>query len=99
MNDAISGAAGHPSEHDEREQLLSAGDLGPPQYVVAAIYAAVVPPSSASLLTELLPEGWSLDDEAMGLDACLVCPCGTVIEQDGTCPEGHVSPLRSMGLI
>ena len=29
----------------------------------------------------------------------IVCPCGTSIEDDGECPEGHVSPLRQAGLI
>lgn len=40
---------------------------------------------------------WSTD--GYGIDACLICPCGITIEQDGRCPNGHVSPLRQMGLI
>jgi len=28
-----------------------------------------------------------------------ICPCGDEIELDGSCPEGHVSPLVEMGLI
>jgi len=32
-------------------------------------------------------------------DCIIVCPCGDLIEHDGVCPEGHVSPLRELGLI
>lgn len=32
-------------------------------------------------------------------DAVLLCPCGERVEYDGQCPEGHVSPLREMGMI
>lgn len=49
------------------------------------------------IIEELLPEGWSTD--GYGIDSCLVCPCGIMIEQDGRCPNGHISPLRAMGLI
>ena len=28
-----------------------------------------------------------------------ICPCGDEIELDGECAEGHVSPMREMGLI
>jgi len=28
-----------------------------------------------------------------------MCPCGTVIEDDGKCPNGHVSPLRQEKMI
>lgn len=45
----------------------------------------------------ILPEGWETD--GYGLDACLICPHGHTIEQDGRCPEGCVSPLREMGMI
>lgn len=41
----------------------------------------------------LLPPGWELEDEL------LICPCGEVIELDGACPRGHVSPLRGIRLI
>lgn len=50
-------------------------------------------------LDELLPEGWERDADVYGLDFNLVCPCGHTIEQDGVCPNGHVSPLRTAGLI
>lgn len=50
-------------------------------------------------LEELLPEGWEIHDPEMGMDFLLECPCGDTIEQDGRCPEGHVSPLRTLGLI
>ena len=44
--------------------------------------------------------GWGVDGEdTYGLDALLVCPHGNIIEQDGRCPEGCVSPLRQAGLI
>lgn len=45
------------------------------------------------LLAELLPGDWEFEDEL------LVCPHGHVIELDGTCPDGCVSPLRRQGLI
>lgn len=47
-----------------------------------------------SELTSLLPPDWDAED-----DTTLVCPCGHVIELDGRCPNGHVSPLRENGLI
>lgn len=52
-----------------------------------------------AVIRELLPEGWEIHDEHMGTDCLLVCPCGDVIEQDGTCSQGCVSPLREHGLI
>ena len=45
-------------------------------------------------MEELLPEGWYVEN-----DAVLVCPHGYMIEYDGECPEGCVSPIRVMGLI
>lgn len=45
----------------------------------------------------LLPKGWSTD--GYGSSACFICPCGDTIEQDGECPEGHMSPLVRLGLI
>jgi hypothetical protein len=50
-------------------------------------------------LAELLPDGWEVYDPNMGMSALLLCPCGNVIEQDGICPNGHESPLRTMGVI
>lgn len=47
----------------------------------------------------VLPDGWSVHDPAMGLDCLLTCPHGHVIEQDGTCPSGCVSPLIPAELI
>ena len=38
-------------------------------------------------------KGWEVYDPQMGSSCLLLCPCGTVIEQDGECPEGHVSPM------
>ena len=37
-------------------------------------------------------EGWM----ANGQDE-LVCPCGEVIGLDGECPEGHRSPVMTLG--
>jgi len=45
-------------------------------------------------LQELMPEGWIVENEC-----CLTCPHGYTIEYDGKCPEGCVSPLRTMGMI
>lgn len=51
------------------------------------------------MMEELLPEGWSLHDPDMAPDCLLECPHGHVIEQDGRCPDGCVSPLIGLGLI
>lgn len=45
------------------------------------------------LIAEILPDDWEVENEL------LVCPHGHVIELDGNCPDGCVSPLRSQGLI
>jgi len=42
----------------------------------------------------LLPDGWSQTQYGDP-----ICPCGTQIEQDGECPNGHTSPLKNKGLI
>lgn len=47
---------------------------------------------------DMLPEGWEME-EGFGLDFNLICPCGDMIEQDGQCSIGHVSPLRTLGFI
>lgn len=44
------------------------------------------------LLADLLPGGWELDDEL------LVGPHDRVIDLDGACTEGCISPLRRNGL-
>lgn len=49
------------------------------------------------ILASLGASDWSSD--GMGADSLLECPCGYTIEQDGRCPNGCVSPLRSAGLI
>jgi len=38
-------------------------------------------------------------DWMVGADGVIVCPCGHRIEDDGECPNGHTSPMRSAGLI
>jgi hypothetical protein len=48
------------------------------------------------MLAELL-EGTSWEVGYYG--DTVICPCGNEIELDGRCPEGCVSPLRSMGMI
>jgi hypothetical protein len=50
-------------------------------------------------LEELLPEDWEVYDPEMGSSCLLLCPCGDVIEQDGVCPQGCESPLRTLGMI
>lgn len=49
------------------------------------------------LLQVLGADDW--DTDGFGLDSCLIAPDGCVIEQDGQCAHGHVSPLRMAGLI
>lgn len=51
------------------------------------------------MLEELLPEGWEIHDPAMSMECLLECPHGIVIEQDGRCPQGCVSPLVDLGMI
>ena len=48
------------------------------------------------MIEHLLPEGWAIGGVANDL---LICPCGHTIEQDGVCPNGHESPLMTLGLI
>jgi hypothetical protein len=38
--------------------------------------------------------GWEAQDSSV-----IVCPCGHQIELDGTCPNGHASPLLELGFI
>lgn len=40
-----------------------------------------------------LDAGWQYSGDA------LRCPCGYLVEDDGACPSGHVSPLRAAGLV
>jgi hypothetical protein len=53
----------------------------------------------AEFIENVLPEDWSIYDPEMGSDCLLECPCGNVVEHDGVCPNGHVSPLREAGII
>lgn len=50
-------------------------------------------PVMDELIAEVLPDDWDVEDEL------LICPHGHVIELDGACPDGCVSPLRDQGLI
>ncbi len=50
-------------------------------------------------MQSLLPDGWELSEPDMGIESLLEAPDGCVIEQDGTCPHGYVSPLRELGLV
>jgi hypothetical protein len=50
-------------------------------------------------LAGLLPDGWELCEPDMGIESLLEAPDGCVIEQDGRCPHGYVSPLRELGLV
>ena len=49
------------------------------------------------LLAEIAPE-WEAES-GYGLDALLIAPDGCMVEQDGQCQHGYVSPLREAGLI
>lgn len=46
-------------------------------------------------IREMLPAEW----EISVYGDTLICPCGHEIEQDGQCPNGHESPLLTLGLI
>jgi hypothetical protein len=50
-------------------------------------------------LAGLLPEGWEFYEPDMGMESLLEAPDGCVIEQDGKCVHGYVSPLRELGII
>lgn len=50
-------------------------------------------------LEGILPADWEVYDPEMGSSCLLLCPHGTVIEQDGHCPEGCESPMLSLGMI
>ena len=39
-------------------------------------------------------DGWSVSADQMSL-----CPCGRLVEDDGSCPDGHESPMRQEGMI
>lgn len=49
---------------------------------------------SDEILQQLGADGWQTTH-----DGLLMCPCGHRVELDGSCPNGHESPLRSAGLI
>ena len=51
------------------------------------------------IIAMLEDAGWDTDAGTYGLDFNLTCPCGYTIEQDGTCPDGCVSPLITWGLV
>lgn len=58
--------------------------------------------SFVATLQELLDKDfpdWSIYDPQYGSSCLLECPHGNVIEQDGRCPQGCVSPMRTLGLI
>lgn len=48
------------------------------------------------LLADIAPD-WSTD--GYGMSSLLIAPDGCVIEQDGECPHGYVSPLITAGMI
>lgn len=50
------------------------------------------------MIAEMLPEDWEYES-GFGSDGNLICPHGHMIEQDGRCPEGCVSPLVGLGFI
>lgn len=51
------------------------------------------------IVESILPPGWNLHDPDMAPDCLLEAPDGCVIEPDGRCSHGLVSPLIEAGLI
>ncbi len=51
------------------------------------------------LVEMILPPGWAIYGPEMAPDVLLQCPHGHIIEQDGRCLEGCVSPLLKLGLV
>ena len=49
---------------------------------------------SQQILDQLGADEWDISADGM-----LLCPCGRRVEDDGECPDGHVSPLRQAGMI
>jgi hypothetical protein len=50
-------------------------------------------------LEMILPPGWAICCPKTTLDVLLKCPRGHIIEHDGCCREGCVSPLLKSGLV
>lgn len=48
---------------------------------------------AAEIIADSYPD-WEVVD-----DSVLTCPHGHLIEYDGACPDGCVSPFRALGLI
>lgn len=69
------------------------------QAVREAVYPGLYGPQrdEGSIVASILPEDWELEGD--DLDGLLCCPHGHVIEMDGVCPDGCVSPLRTAGMI
>lgn len=53
---------------------------------------------SASMKREML-EMLGADEWTVDVRGNLRCPCGLIVEDDGSCPDGHTSPLREAGMI
>jgi hypothetical protein len=51
------------------------------------------------LVEMILPPGWAIYGPRKALDVLLKCPHGHIIEHDGRCLEGCVSPLLKAGLV
>lgn len=52
------------------------------------------------LVEMILPPGWAIYGPKTALDVLLKCPHGhIIIEHDGRCREGCVSPLLKSGLV
>lgn len=54
--------------------------------------------SYASQMQEIFDSTGNGDWDA-GDGTVIYCPDGYPVETDGQCPDGHVSPLRAMGMI
>lgn len=53
---------------------------------------------SGSMKAEML-EMIGADDWRVDSRGNLRCPCERIVEDDGSCPNGHTSPLREAGMI
>ena len=51
------------------------------------------------LVEMILPPGWAIYGPKLARDVLLKCPHGHIIEHDGRCLEGCVSPLLKLGLV
>lgn len=89
-----------PSDHD------GYGDVEPTLQVHASTVEDPAPASVEeavkvypSLREEVLDTVGAFEDGWSDEHDLLYCPDGFAVEDDGECPDGHISPLRAAGLI